>query len=292
MLHLRQEIPMVQHFRRGLTLLEVLVATAIAAVVLGLFLPAVQKVREASARLQCANQLRQIALSFHHHHDAHAYFPLGGTHLPPRFPATADFTAVTPADRLQSWSWAYAILPLLDQSALYQNPDSHVVKGTAVATYYCLTRRKPQLYNGSARIDYAGNAGDHPLGLNGLVVRSGYGVVRIADVLDGTSHTVLVGEKQLNRAMLGYTADDNEPYPITGWNDDWDVYRWGAEPPAPDYSAPGHLEGSRVFGSAHPNGFYAAFADGSVRFLRYTIFLEIWRRACVRNDMHVVPLNE
>jgi predicted secreted hydrolase len=76
--------------------------------------------------------------------------------------------------------------------------------------------------------------------LNGLVVRSGCGVVRFADILDGTSHTVLVGEKRLNRAMLGYAADDNEPYPIAGWNDDWDVYRWGAEPPAPDYAAPGH----------------------------------------------------
>jgi hypothetical protein len=136
-----------------MTLLEVLIAVAIAAVVLGLFVPAVQKVREASARLQCAHQLRQIALSFHHHHDAHAYFPLGGTHLPPRFPTTADFTAVTPAARLRSWSWAYAILPFLEQSTLYQHPDSHVVKGTVVTTYYCPTRRKPQLYHGYARID-------------------------------------------------------------------------------------------------------------------------------------------
>ena len=283
---------MVRRPRRGMTLLEVLCVVAVAAVVLGLFLPAVQKVREASARLQCAHHLRQIALSFHHHHDAHGYFPLGGTHLPPRFPTTADFTAVTPAARLRSWNWAYAILPFLEQSALYEHPNSHVVKGTAVAIYYCPTRRKPQSYDGYARIDYAGNAGDHPLGLNGLVVRTGQGVVRFADILDGSSHTVLIGEKQLNRAMLGYAADDNEPYPITGWNEDWDVYRWGAEPPAPDYSAPGRLEGSRVFGSAHANGFYAAFADGSVRFLRYTIPPGIWRRACVRNDMQVVPLNE
>ncbi|MCS7020842.1 MAG: DUF1559 domain-containing protein [Gemmataceae bacterium] len=277
--------------RRGLSLLEVLVAVAIAAVLAALFFPAVQKVREASARLQCRHQLRQIGLSFHQHHDAHGYLPPGGTHLPPHFPTTADFTATTPVARLRSWSWAYAILPFLDQAPLYQQPNSHVVKGTAIAVYYCPSRRPPQLYDGSGRIDYAGNAGDHPEGLTGLVVRTGRGVVRFADILDGSSQTVLVGEKQLNRSMLGLTTDDNEPYATPGWNDDWDVYRWGAEPPAPDTTRPGSLQGSRVFGSSHPGNFQTVFADGSVRSIRYTVPLTIWRRACVRNDLDPVQLD-
>lgn len=281
-----------RRLRRAMTLLEVLIAMAIAAVVLALFLPAVQKVREASNRLQCNHHLRQIALSFHQHHDALGYFPAGGTHLPPHFPTTADFTAITPAARLRSWSWAYAILPFLDQTALYEHPNSHVVKGTAIVMYYCPSRRPPRLYDGYGRIDYGGNAGDHPEGLTGVVMRTGRGVVRFTDILDGTSHTVLLGEKRLNRAMLGLTADDNEPYAIPGWNDDWDVYRWGAEPPAPDEMQPGSLEGSRVFGSSHPGGFSIAFADGSVRFLRYNIPPSVWRRACVRNDLQPVQFND
>jgi prepilin-type processing-associated H-X9-DG protein len=148
------------------------------------------------------------------------------------------------------------------------------------------------LYGGYARIDYAGNAGDHAQGRTGVVVRTGVGVVRFTDIVDGASQTVLLGEKQLNRAMLGLSADDNEPYATPGWNDDWDVYRWGAEPPAADRMQPNSLEGSRVFGSAHPHGFNVAWADGSVRFLRYSVSATIWRQACVRNDLQTVLHND
>jgi len=175
---------------------------------------------------------------------------------------------------------------------LYQTADPQRVQSTPVVVYYCPTRRRPELYDGTARIDYAANAGSHPEGLNGLVMRTPHGVVRLRDVLDGTSHTVLVGEKRLNRAMLGVSVDDNEAYVIPGWNDDWDVYRWGTEPPAADVHRPGDSAPSRVFGSAHPGGFSAAFVDGSVRFVRYSIDPLTWQRACVRNDRQSDSLNE
>ena len=86
-------------------------------------------------------------------------------------------------------------------------------------------------------------------------MRTTQGVVHIADVTDGTSNTVMLGEKQLNRAVFGTSVDDDESYCTPGWNDDWEVYRWGAGQPAVDSNAPGKKSASRVFGSAHLTGF-------------------------------------
>ena len=278
--------------RGGFTLIELLVVIAIIAVLVGLLLPAVQKVREAAARATCANNLKQMALAFHSHHAAVGHFPKGGTHLPPAYPSSADTSASTPLAREPSWSWAYLILPYVEQDNLYKNTDCATVRNTPVKLYYCPSRRPAQPYNGTAKIDYAGNAGDQSEGENGLVMRSTRGVVRVADVVDGTSNTVMLGEKQLNRAMFGLSIDDNESYCTPGWNDDWEVYRWGADAPEPDCHAPGHTAPSRVFGSAHPGGFTCAFADGSVRFVRYSVSPLAWRRACVRDDNQVYNLGE
>jgi prepilin-type processing-associated H-X9-DG protein len=84
--------------------------------------------------------------------------------------------------------------------------------------------------------------------------------------------------------MFGRSSDDNESYCTPGWNGDWEVYRWGADPPAPDFTAPDEVAPSRVFGSSHVPGFNCAFADGSVRFIRYSVTPAAWHRACVRND--------
>src|SRR5262245_17739990 len=94
--------------RRGFTLLELLVVIAIIAVLIGLLLPAVQKVREAASRMKCANQLRQLALACHNYHDAHGHLPPGGiTSLPNETPA------------YNQGGWTVYVLPYMEQENLF-----------------------------------------------------------------------------------------------------------------------------------------------------------------------------
>src|SRR5215468_3710116 len=95
--------------RRGFTLIELLVVVAIIAVLIGLLLPAVQRVREAAARAKCKNNLKQIALALHHYHGVQQAFP----------PGYMSGVAATGDDTGPGWGWAAHILPQLEQSALY-----------------------------------------------------------------------------------------------------------------------------------------------------------------------------
>src|SRR3954447_17685804 len=93
-----------QKDRNGFTLLELLVVIAIIAVLIGLLLPAVQKVRYAALRMQSANNLKQLALGAHSFHDTNKFLPFNGTTLATR-------------NNPQSGSWGYQLLPYLEQQA-------------------------------------------------------------------------------------------------------------------------------------------------------------------------------
>jgi prepilin-type N-terminal cleavage/methylation domain-containing protein/prepilin-type processing-associated H-X9-DG protein len=270
--------------RSGFTLIEVLVVIAIFAVLLGLLLPAVQKVRMTAARLQCANHLRQIGLAMHSHLDHRGMFPHGGFNKPPLVFGDPDNRA--------EWSWAYHILPYLEQEALQKSPTD-VVDATPVQVYYCPLRRPAVALYGKAKMDYAGNAGTNlgRAGDDGVIVKGPKHRIRMTDITDGASSTVLVSEKQLNPEHFGVTADDNKWYNRPGWNGDYEAYRRGDAPPARDDPCVIPI-GSEAFGSAHPFGFNACFVDGSVRHVRYGVDLRTWTLACVRNDNLAFSINE
>lgn len=273
--------------RAAFTLIELLVSMAVIGVLVALTLPAVQSARESARRMECKNNLKQFGLAFHNHHDQFGFFPTGGWdwEKPPRY------TDGSPEIGEEQWAgWGFQILPHIEAAPVWES-DAETAVGTPNPVFFCPSRRSPQVFTMSdnydppltgteikrAMCDYAASNRDG----TGVVRR--YKPLRVRDIQDGTSQTLIVGEKRMNIANLGQPQDDdNEGYTV-GWNED--TIRETERPPAPDHFGPG--DGDKLFGSSHPGGLNATFADGSVQFIAYNIDADLFERLGDRSDGEV-----
>jgi len=236
-----------------------LVVIAIIAILIGLLLPAVQKVREAAARIQCSNNLKQFGIAFHAHHDTLNAFPSGGTTWANQPTFTAPGQPAGQPNQLAGWG--FQILPYIEQNNVYKGAGGTttdacaiVAMSTPIKTFFCPARRSPQVFTtgswygapgtyGHAQTDYAASNLDQT-----GVVAYGYAGLRMADISDGTSNTLMVADKRLNVAAIGnFQGDDNEGY-TSGWDHDTVRYTGTSFPPAYDTTSG---DGCQRFGSSH-----------------------------------------
>jgi prepilin-type N-terminal cleavage/methylation domain-containing protein len=296
--------------RRGFTLIELLVVIAIIAILIALLLPAVQQAREAARRTQCKNNLKQIGIAFHNHHDAKRHFPTMGDNGPTAGVSAADM------DAPEAFTWAYHILPYLEQQAIYElgqkktTADFNKLRQSPVAAYACPSRRSPIIYLNRAKSDYAANGGtNNTNGGNGAVHKTYKSLgpppvlflnSEFRDFTDGTTNVLMAGEARIHKAYMSvsqpgtvtpaYNADNEDCY-TAGPNDD--ATRRGSQPPAPDMTD-GSISGAAChdrFGSSHSEGIQATLMDGSVRLVTYNVDPTVFTNLCIRNDGKVISLD-
>jgi hypothetical protein len=266
------------------------VVIAIIGTLMGLLFPAVQKVREAAARTQCANNLKQLGLAFHNHHDALHFFPSGGwdSSAPPTY-----LNGVPAVGANQGAGWGFQVLPFIEGDTVYK-AGAVVAVATPNKIFFCPSRRDPQqvTYGDNYNPPLTGGKLTHALCDYAASNKDGTGVVRlvmptrIAEITDGTSNTLLISEKRLNLAFLGQrTTDDNQGY-TAGWN--YDTVRKTTRPPQPDYRAP-FGDGAGAFGSSHTGGLNVVLADGSERFLNYSISRKTFKLLGDKSDGKPLP---
>ncbi len=257
---------MPNRLRQGFTLIELLIVIAIIAVLIGLLLPAVQKVREAAANSQCKNNLKQIGLALVSYHDAYQAFPQAYKQL-----ATADPTVPTPGASRYGASAFVLILPFLEQGNVYQQIDTtkgalssanmppyNMAYSTPIRTYQCPSSPSVPTVDYSAELtqsftnfginlsyppglifgttDYAPDAGlsvDIPgISINaaaGILCQPPDGPVRMTSITDGTTNTLLVVEDAGRPGWYG----SNGLVPPNGYTPNLGSYTGGPNGPAP-----------------------------------------------------------
>jgi len=309
--------------RKGFTLIELLVVIAIIAILIGLLLPAVQKVREAAARMKCQNNLKQLGLGVHSYHDTYSRF--------------------IPAGSTVTWlSWHVGILPYIEQTALFnkvsQTAGNYITIGkydipvnNRVATFLCPSQTEaekmilaptpphnvnlPEVINNQPPYTthyygVGGPAGVNPItagnyiyeindpthgrmGKQGMFQRTD--TVKLENITDGTSNTLMVGE-------MSWSPGPIAPSNIAGTR--FRGWARGCDDPTITQVCGGiktisnainaysnTLFNEMPFGSQHTGGTNFAMGDASVRFLNASININAYRAAASYNGGEVLPLD-
>lgn len=288
---------------RAFTLVELLVVIAIIALLVALLLPAVNAAREAARRTQCTNNLKQLGLAVQMHHDAKRHFPAGRT--------------TTYQDGV---SWAFQILPYLEETAIFQahrpdhrvdDPENATAMRHPVSAFFCPSRRSPvgdrdfdnddeapRVKGAAAGGDYAANAGlrvlvgmdpitrrqQSPLNRTEVGPMFTYSRIKGSQVTDGTSKTVSVGEKHLPDSP----NDPSDPQLHYHLGDTaffaGDNANTVLRASSPGIATSAQTAGIEAFGSAHPSSSLFAFLDVHVRPVTSDLDVELLQRLSTIGD--------
>ena len=302
-------------FSAGFSLVELLVVITIIGILISLLLPAVQSAREAARRMGCLNNLKQMALAVQNYHNTYQVFPRGGV---------VGNTSTISADFVANWtlSWGAASLPGLEQLALYNSMNlnrtyldsSNLAAGqTVLPVFLCpsspnIEYLKP---NGDtpisttkyARTDYAGNYGDRSIrcypstgcgnnysdgSARGVLLTSIERVVSMADITDGTSHTILIGEAAdgLHSIWIGHKNYLDQSAPLNArvsstspWTSCGTVFT---------SSTANFCDYGQEFDSFHAGGVQFGFVDASAHFISENTNLKILAALLSRSGGEII----